>query len=332
MRAQVLRKPGPVESSPLLMEEVEPPTPGRLEVRIKVLACGICLTDKHIIEGEIPLIKSPIIPGHQIVGIIDQLGEGVDRAKMGLLVGIPWLHSTCCHCYYCNMDLENLCDQATFTGYHCNGGYAEYALARIDYLVELEENPDPIKVAPLLCAGVVGYRSYKLSTIKPGQKLGIFGFGSAASLTIQVATNFDVDVEVYTRSLEHRKMALALGATVAEDAMAAPGRNLDAAIMFAPSGDLIRVALQSLRKSGFLAVNAIHTSPIPSMSYDLLYQEKCIKTVTNATREDAREFFDLATSIPIKSTTVSYPLEKANEALVDLKKSKLCGSAVLSMV
>ncbi len=328
MKAQIFRKVDLVETRPLSLEEVPAPLPGMKEVRIKVIACGLCLTDKQIIEGDLPLKKTPLIPGHQIVGIIDQLGKGVTGCKKGSLVGIPWLHSTCCHCHYCDLQLENLCEKANFTGYHVDGGFAEYTVAHSDYLVELKPDINPIQVAPLLCAGVVGYRSYKLSTIRPGQKLGLFGFGSCGSLTIQIAKYFDVDVEVYTRSEEHQKMALDLGATVADVAEASIGRNLDAAIIFAPVGDLVPLALQAIRKAGVVAINAIHTSPIPQMSYQLLYHEKTIKTVANATRQDAKEFFDLAYSIPIKSYPITYPLGRVNDALIDLKNSKFSGSAV----
>ncbi len=330
MKAQILKKIAQVETNPLSYEEIEKGEPGPGEIRIKVLACGLCLTDKHIIEGDIPLKVSPIIPGHQIVGVVDKIGDGIRSLNPGSIVGVPWLHSTCNHCQYCSSHRENLCDQATFTGYDTFGGFAEYTIAVADYVVPLDERCDPVKIAPLLCAGIVGFRSYKLSNIQPGQKLGLFGFGGSAHLTIQVAKHFDVEVEVYTRSENHKKLALEFGASLAEDSGAAKGRNLDAAIIFAPAGELIPIGLSSLKKGGTLAINAIHTSNIPLMPYNLIYGERVLRSVANATREDAIEFLALATKLDIQTKVTTYPLEKLNDALKDLKASKIDGSCVIT--
>ena len=329
MKAQVLKVNGPVENLPLSYEEVETPEPKAGEIRLKVLACGVCLTDRHIIEGDVLLKKCPIIPGHQIVGKIDKLGEGVMTLKEGDVVGVPWLHSTCNQCTYCKSHVENLCDKSTFTGYHEDGGYAEYAIAKADYIVNLPGDCDPVQVAPLLCGGIVGYRSFKLSNIQPNQKLGLFGFGSSAHQIIQVAKHHNIEVEVYTRSENHRQHALELGASRADVAEKAVGRNLDSAIIFAPNGDLVPLALKSLRKGGTLAVNAIYTTDIPVMKYETIYNEKILRTVSHATREDAREYIDLALRIGIKCHVTTYPLEKAGNAIAKSKNSEVEGSIVI---
>lgn len=330
MKAQLLSANAPVETKPLSYQDVERLDPAPDEIEIKVLACGMCLTDKHIIEGDIALHKTPIIPGHQIVGIVERIGEGVKSIKVGEKVGVPWLHSTCNHCDYCHEGLENLCDKAQFTGYDALGGYAEYAIAKADYVIPLDDEDDPIKIAPLLCAGIVGYRSYKLCKIAPKKKLGLIGFGGSAHLVIQVAKHFDNDVVVYTRSKSHQQLALKLGASRAAPIEEVQKGELDAAIIFAPAGELVLPALTALKKGATLAINAIHTSDIPSMTYDTLYHEREIKSVANATREDGKEFIKLAKQIGIKSEVVTYPLAEANEALIDLKTSKINGSAVLT--
>lgn len=327
MKAQLLKRNAPVESNPLEFSDVELKKPLAGQVRLKVLACGLCLTDKHIIEGDIPLHQSPIIPGHQIVGKVEKVGPGVDHIKKGMVVGVPWLSSTCCQCSYCDTGLENLCDQAKFTGYDIDGGFAEYTVANAQYVIPLEDHDDPVKIAPLLCAGIVGYRSYKLCNVKPRQKLALFGFGGSASQVIQVAKYFDNEVLVYTRGLEHQKMAMDLGASVATVAEDAEKERYDAAIIFAPSGELVSKALKGLAKGKTLAINAIHTSDI-SLPYNAIYHEREIKSVANATRLDGEEYIKLAREAKIEPKTTTYPLEKANQALNDLKQSKINGSAV----
>lgn len=329
MRAQLLKKNGLIESNPLSFTHVQRLKPLQGEVEIKIIACGVCLTDKHIIEGDIPLHKQPVIPGHQIVGRIESVGPGVTYLKSGMMVGVPWLSSTCNQCCYCDTELENLCDRAKFTGYDVDGGYAEYTIAKADYVIVLREDDDPIKIAPLLCAGIVGYRSYKLCRVKPKGVLALFGFGGSASQVIQVAKYYENEVQVYTRSQSHQKMAIEMGALFAQDASQAKDYLYDAAIIFAPCGELVKFALEGLAKGGTLAINAIHATDIPSMSYDMIYHEREIKSVANATRADAIEYIELARRVNITPKTKVYPLSEANQALLDLKHSQINGSAVL---
>lgn len=329
MRAMVLEKPQPAEQSPLALREVANPTPGPGEIRVRVRCCGICHTDLHTVEGDLRLPKLPIVPGHQIVGIVDALGPGVRDRKEGDRVGIPWLHSTDGICEYCLQNLENLCDNARFTGYHTDGGYADFAIARADFAFPLPEVFSDESAAPLLCAGIIGYRSYRLSNIQPGQRLGLYGFGASAHLVLQLARHQGCEVYVFTRAQAHRDLAKRLGAAWVGGAENQPPVQLDAAIIFAPAGTLVREALRVLRKGGTLALAGITMSPIPELDYSSLYQERVIRTVANSTRQDCREFLDLAAEVGLKTEIRLYGLEQANQALQDLKHSRIEGAGVI---
>ncbi len=324
MKAQVLEKVG----EPLVFEERPLPNPSDTQVRIKVSVCGLCLTDKHIIEGEIPPKKSRLIPGHQIVGRVHALGRNVENYQVGDLVGVTWLSKTCGVCTYCLAGKENLCEKALFTGYDVDGGYAEYVTAEADYIIRLPEGHDEAHLAPLLCAGVIGYRSYKLSEIQPGQKLGLIGFGGSAHIVLQIAKHYKCDVYVFTRSVEHQNHALKLGAKWVGTSLDHPNELLDAAILFAPNGELVEAGLNLLKRGAKLIINAIHMSNISELPYAAIYHEKTVQSAANVTREDAKKFMELATSIPILTTIEKRALKDANQAIDDLKKSRVNGSIV----
>jgi propanol-preferring alcohol dehydrogenase len=296
---------------------------------LRVRCCGVCHTDLHIVEGDLAPKKLPITPGHQVVAIVEEIGREVTHYKIGDRVGVPWLHSACGVCDYCRRGEENLCDSARFTGWDIDGGYADYLLAEEDFVVPIPASFSDIDAAPLLCAGVVGYRSIKLSDLHPGERLGIFGFGASGHIAIQIARSWNCLVDVFTRNEEHQALAKSLGAEWVGRAEENPPHQLDRAIIFAPSGTLVPIALKHVRKGGTLAINAIHTSPIPQMDYQLIYGERTVRTVANATRRDAQEFMSIAAQIPIKSEVQTFPLEDANEILKMLKHSQIKGAAVL---
>jgi propanol-preferring alcohol dehydrogenase len=325
----ILRAARPVEEDPLEPTELPDPTPGPGEIRLRISACGLCHTDLHEVEGELSLPKLPLVPGHQIVGRVDALGEGAHRLRLGERVGLPWLHFSCGRCFFCRRREENLCDQARFTGYHVDGGYAEYAVAPERFCHRLPEAFPDDAAAPLLCAGIIGYRALKLSQIVPGERLGLFGFGASAHIAIQVARYWGAEVYVFTRSAEHRAQALALGAGWTGNAEETAPALLDRAISFAPAGRLIPLALARLRKGGTLALAGIHLDQIPAMDYALLYGERMIRSVTASTRADAEELLDLAARIPIKTRVETFPLKDANHALRKLKASRIVGAGVL---
>jgi len=300
-------------------------------VLVKVHVCGVCHTDLHVVEGELPNPRLPLIPGHEIVGSIAEMGAGVTRLSIGARVGIPWLHEACGHCEYCLRGLENLCNFAHFTGYTAQGGYAEYVTAPEQFVVPLPETFSDVEVAPLLCAGIVGYRSMRLSDVQPGERLGLYGFGASAHICLQVARYWNCEVFVFTRNPDHQRHALDLGAAWAGQAQDDPPRKLDRAIIFAPAGWIIPLALGHVRKAGTLCINAIHASPIPEMPYALLWEERTIRTVANATRQDAAEFMTLAAKIPIHTDTELFPLEQAPQVLQKLKNSQIEGAAVLQI-
>jgi propanol-preferring alcohol dehydrogenase len=331
MKAMILRAASPIENNPLTAIDLPVPDPGPGQVRVQVQACGVCHTDLHLAEGEIALPRLPVVPGHQIVGRVDALGEGTTRFAPGDRVGVPWLHSTCGQCDYCRRGLENLCDAARFTGQHVDGGFAEYMVVPADFAYPIPEGFPDEQAAPLLCAGIIGYRSLRLSEIQPGGRLGLYGFGASAHVTIQVARHWDCDVFVFTRSEEHRRHALELGATWTGQAQDSPPVELDSAITFAPAGWLVPEALRVLRKGGTLAINAIHMSPIPKMPYALLYGERTIRSVANCTRQDAEALLQLAADIPIHTDVELYPLEEANAVLQRLKAREVQGAAVLQV-
>lgn len=331
MKAWLLHAPAPVESNPLVLSDVAVPAPGEREVLVRVRACGICRTDLHVVEGELPARKSPVIPGHQVVGVIERLGANAGRYPIGTRVGIPWLHKTCGKCLYCTSGRENLCDAPEFTGYTHDGGFAEYTVAHEDFVYPLPEGFADLQAAPLLCAGIIGFRCLRVSGIASGGNLGIYGFGAAGHVCIQVARHLGAKVFVCTREEKHRRLALELGAAWAGAAMEDPPEKLDASIIFAPAGELIPPALQALRKGGTLVLGGIHMSALPSFPYSLIYQERSIRSVANNTREDGRDFLRIAAQIPIHTEVQTFTLDEANRALNALKHDGIRGAGVLKM-
>jgi propanol-preferring alcohol dehydrogenase len=330
MRAMVLRRTGSIDEDLLALEERPDPVPGRGEISIDVKACGVCRTDLHIAEAEVPA-RLPIVPGHQAAGTVRSVGSGVDRFSPGDSVGVGWLYRTCGACEFCRSNRENLCVSPMNTGRDADGGYAEVLVADERFAFPLPSALSPIDAAPLLCAGIIGYRSLKVSGIRPGGRLGLIGFGASAHLAIQVALHWKCKVYVFTREERHRKLALELGAQWAGEAFEDPGAPLEAAVIFAPSGDLIPGALARLGRGAALAVNAIHMSPIPSFSFDQLYWERSVRSVANYTREDAVEFLKLAAEIPVRARVEAFPLEAANDALRRVKRGEIIGAAVLQI-
>jgi propanol-preferring alcohol dehydrogenase len=329
MRAMQLTEFAPVEEKPLRLVELPRPIPGPGQVRLQVRICGACHTDLHTVEGEIRPPKMPIIPGHQVVGVADMLGVGIETLKIGDRVGVPWFYDACGKCDFCRTGFENLCPQARFTGFHVDGGYAENMLAEAATVLPIPESISNEQAAPLLCAGIIGYRSLIKADLQPGERLGLFGFGASAHLAIQVARHWDCEVFVFTRSLEHRELALQLGAGWVGGVEDTPPKFLDRAVIFAPVGWMVPSALEKLRPGGTLAINAIHMSPIPEMSYELMYGERTLRSVANATYQDGVDFLHLAAEIPVHSTIRMYELEDANQALLDVKHSQINGEAIL---
>ena len=329
MKACVLPKPARIETNPLVYGDVPAPQPAQGEVLVRIHYCGVCRTDLHVIEGELPQRKSPVIPGHQVVGEVEGLGENAHRFRVGARVGIAWLNHTDGVCEYCRSGAENLCDNPAFTGYTVDGGYAEYIVAPEDFVYPLPDAFLGEQAAPLLCAGIIGFRSLRLSGIKPGGRLGFYGFGAAAHVAIQVARHWNVEVYACTRDVRHQRLALELGAKWAGGTFAEPPVKLDAAIVFAPAGEIVPAALKALRKGGELVLGGIHMSPIPSFDYDLLYQERIIRSVANNTRRDGEDFLRVAAEIPIRSHVQLFSLREANRALNALKNDAIPGAAVL---
>ena len=312
------------------IEEVPCPAmqPGHLLLR--VLACGVCRTDLHIVEGDLPQLKKRLIPGHQIVG---EVVEGATaEMPVGTRVGVSWMGGVDGDCWFCKHAMENLCDHPTFTGYTIDGGYAEYVLVRADFAYPLAGGHDPVHVAPLLCAGIIGFRSLRVAGVRPGERVGLFGFGSSAALAIQVLQSWKCEVYVVTRGEGHRKTAESLGATWVGAEDKRPPVELDRAITFAPAGKVVVDALSSLRKGGVVAINAIHLDAMPSFDYDkLLWGERQIRSVANMTRDDARDFLEIAQELAIKPRVVTFSLDDANKALVAVKDETEAGSSVIVM-
>lgn len=329
MHAWLLQNPAPIETNPLALTEVPTPEPGNHEVLVRVNACGICRTDLHVVEGELSAGKRPVIPGHQVVGVIERLGAGAAKFRPGTRVGIPWLYKTCGQCFYCRSGRENLCDAPQFTGYTHDGGFAEYTVAHEDFVYPLPEGFSDLQAAPLLCAGIIGFRCLRLSGIARAGNLGIYGFGAAGHVCIQVARHWGAKVYVSTREEKHRRLAMELGATWAGGAVEEPPEKLDAAIIFAPAGELVPPALQALRKGGVVILGGIHMSPIPGFEYRLLYQERAIRSVANNTREDGCDFLRVAAEIPIHTQVQIFPFGQADQALNALKHDGVRGAAVL---
>ncbi len=330
MRAMLLETNGAITANPLKMRNLPIPQPGPGQVRVKVHVCGVCRTDLHIIEGELPPMTCPIIPGHETVGIIDQLGPGVTHLKEGDRVGIAWLQATCQTCQFCQNGRENLCEQAVFTGYHVHGGYAEYALVSENFAYPIPDIFSDEEAAPLLCAGIIGYRALRRSQVKRGQRLGLYGFGASAHITIQIARHWGCEVYVCSLREEHRNLARQLGAVWVGEAVDMPPETLHSAILFAPAGELVPPALRALEKGGTLALAGIYMTPIPSLDYTLdLFQERTLQSVTANTRQDGLDLLNEAAAIPIRTHTTAFPLEQANTALQELKVGTIQGAAVL---
>lgn len=330
MRAAVLHHPAPIASRPLALEDLPVPEPGPGEVLLQVEACGVCRTDLHIAAGELPPLREPVIPGHQIVGRIEKLGTGVSGLRVGRRVGVSWLGGVDGTCPLCRKGRENLCDHPTFTGYSMNGGYAEYAAARADFLIPLPEEPPATGLAPLLCAGIIGFRSLRVAEVQPGDRVGLFGFGASAHLAIEVLKHWNCEVYVSTRGASHQELARGRGAAWVGDATERPPVPLDCAVTFAPSGDVVLAALASLRKGGIVAINAIHLDRMPAFDYDrLLWGERQLRSVANMTRDDARDFVALAQEIGIRPKTTVFPLEQANDALLAVAEDRIDGAAVI---
>jgi propanol-preferring alcohol dehydrogenase len=329
MRAMILEEQG----RPLRLAQIPRPQPAAGDLLVRVEACGVCRTDQHIADGELPTPPHlPLVPGHEIVGTVEEIGAGVEGFEHGLRVGIPWLGGTCSRCWYCCNDAENLCDAPTFTGYTRDGGYAEYTVADARYCFALPPALDPLHAAPLLCAGLIGYRSYSFVGER-ARRVGLYGFGASAHILAQLAQAQGRDVYAFVRPGDEagRRFALELGCVWAGFSDAAPPEPLDAAIIFAPVGALVPAALRAVRKGGVVVCAGIHMSPIPSFPYRDLWEERVIRSVANLQRRDGIEFFRAISNVPIRTHVEPYPLEKANEALNALRHGTLQGAAVLVM-
>lgn len=327
-----LERAADVGTNPLSLKDVPAPDPGPGLVRVQVRVCGVCRTDLHIVEGELPPAKHPIIPGHEVVGIVDRLGTGVPTLKEGDRVGVAWLQGTCGRCEFCVSGRENLCPQATFTGYHADGGYAEYLVVPAAFVYPIPTAFSDEEAAPLLCAGIIGYRALRLSRVKPGQRLGMYGFGASAHITIQVARHWGCPVYVCSLREEHRALARELGAVWVGGATDPPPDKLHGSIIFAPAGELVPPALRALEKGGTLTLAGIHMSPIPMIDYDRdLFGERTIRSVTANTKQDGLDLLREAAAIPIRPHTQRFRLEEANQALQMLKAGTISGAGVLAV-
>jgi propanol-preferring alcohol dehydrogenase len=330
MRAMVLDRIAPVTESPLVWREVPTPEPGPGEVRLRVLACGMCRTDLHVIEGDLPPRALPVVPGHQVVGVVDARGPGASRFAVGDRVGVAWLRHTCGECVFCRAGQENLCEAARFTGYHADGGYAEQAVVPEAFAYAIPPVFGDAEATPLLCAGIIGFRSLRRSAIKPGGRLALYGFGSSAHVVIQIARHWGCEVFVSTRGAGHRELARALGAAWVGETFDPPPVKVDSAIVFAPAGELVPVALKALRKGGTLALAGIYMSQVPAMDYDeCLFYERDVRSVTANTRADGEELLRVAAEVPLRPKVTTFPLAEANAALQRLKRDAIDGTGVL---
>jgi propanol-preferring alcohol dehydrogenase len=330
MRAWVVQQPGPITGSPLVPVDLPEPQPGPGEVRVRVLASGVCRTDLHLAEGDLPPRRPSTVPGHEVVGVVEALGPGAARFGVGDRIGIAWLRGTCGRCRWCRTGRENLCPEAIFTGWDSDGGYAEHAVVPEAFAYRLPEGLDDVRAAPLLCAGIVGYRALKRAELPPGGRLGIYGFGASAHVVAQVAIAQGATVHVMTRSAQARELALSLGVASAGPADAAPPEPLDAAVLFAPVGDLVPVAMRALDQGGTLAVAGIHLTDVPGLVYaDELFREKQLRSVTANTRADGEEFLRLAAALQVLPTVTRHPLAEADRVLADLAADRITGAAVL---
>ena len=328
MRAWQVATPGPIEKGPLSRAEMDVPEPGQGEIRVRVRACGVCRTDLHVAEGDLPVVRSRVVPGHEIAGEVDAVGDSVSRFAVGERAGIAWLRWTCGRCRFCERGDENLCEAPRFTGYTDDGGYAEYALVHEDFAYMLPDRFDDEHVAPLLCAGIIGYRALRRTRLPTGGRLGIYGFGGSAHIACQIAVHEGAEVYVVTRSPHARRLALELGVVWAGDG--APPERIDGSVLFAPAGGLVPVALSHLDRGATLSIAGIHLSAIPGLHYaEHLFHERTVTSATANTRADGRELLELAARIPIETTTQPYPLDRADEALRDLAGGRVRGAAVL---
>ncbi len=330
MRAMVLSKPQPVATAPLADQEVPLAEPGAGSVVLRVQCCGVCHTDLHIVEGELPPVKLPVVPGHQVVGVVERVGSGVTHLGRGSRVGAAWLYAACGVCEACQRGEENLCTQIMFTGYHVDGGYAEYMVARADYVYPLPATFTDVQAAPLLCAGIIGYRALRLSNVRRGERVGLFGFGASAHLAIQIARYWECSVYVFTRGAAHRRLAEELGAAWVGGLDDPVPHELDAAVVFAPVGHVVIESLRRLRRGGTVAINAVHLDQMPAFDYGLLYWERILRSVSNSTRRDGIEFLQLAAAIPVTVHAQLFPLTEANQVLRALKHGQITGAAVLT--
>jgi len=330
MEAMLLSDTAPAEERPLRLVEIDDPEPGEGEITVRVRACAVCRTDLHVVEGDLPRGRLPIVPGHQVVGEVASLGPGSDRFRVGDRVGIAWLRATCGSCRHCAGGRENLCEDARYTGYHEHGGYAELARVREDWAYAIPDAFGDAEATPLLCAGLIGYRALRRAAVPEGGSLGLFGFGSSAHVVIQIARHRGYEVHVATRSEGHRDLALELGAASVGSPYEPLPEAVDSAIVFAPAGEIVPVALRSVRRGGTVSLAGIHMTPIPEMDYEAcLFHEKQLRSVEANTRRDGRELLREAAEIPIRPETTPFPLSEANEALVALKESRIDGTGVL---
>ena len=328
MRAAILTSPDNISRYPLRIEQVPQPIASTTQVLLRVRACGVCRTDLHIVEGELPALRKRLIPGHQIVGEV--VAGGTPEIPAGTRVGVSWMGGIDGKCWYCEHGLENLCDAATFTGYSVDGGYAEYSLARSDFVFPLPDALDDLSAAPLLCAGIIGFRSLRVAGVQHGERVGLFGFGASAHLAIAVLQAWRCEVYISTRGASHRRLAESLGATWVGDETEKPPVELDRAVTFAPSGDVVVAALASLRKGGVVAINAIHLDRIPEFDYDrLLWGERQLRSVANMTRSDARDFIQIAGEINLRPRVTAFSLDQVNQALDAVKRDAIDGAAVI---
>jgi propanol-preferring alcohol dehydrogenase len=331
MRAQQLRSPAPASRGPLHLVDLPEPVPGPGEVRVRVAACGCCRTDLHVVEGDLELTHLPVVPGHQVVGRVDALGEGCATLAVGDRVGIPWLHRTCGECGFCRRGEENLCERAQFTGWTVDGGYAEACTVPEAFAVRLPVALDDLEAAPLLCAGVIGYRALRRADVQPGERVALMGFGASAHLALQVLRHWGCEPVVMTRGARHRELARELGAAWVGEAAELPPSSCDRAVVFAPAGELVPVALQVVRPGGTVSLAGIHMTEIPAFDYALLWRERSLRSVANMTRRDAQEFMDLCAEAGIRSEYETYPLDAANDALLAIQQDRVRGAAVLAI-
>jgi propanol-preferring alcohol dehydrogenase len=330
MKAMVLRRVAPIDERPLILEELPDPVPGEREILVRVHACALCRTDLHVIEGDLPDVPVPIIPGHQVVGTVVGLGPGCERLEVGDRVGIAWLRWTCGECEFCRAGRENLCSRSRYTGYHENGGYAELAVVHEAYAYRIPDVFSDVEATPLLCAGIIGYRALERSDVPPGGRLALYGFGSSAHVVIQIARHRGCRVFVASRGEGHRELAARMGAEWVGGSHDLPPEPVDSAIVFAPAGEIVPPALRALQKGGTVALAGIHMSPVPEMEYEsCLFHEKNLCSVEANTREDGRNLLAEAAGIPIRPEVTTFALEQANDGLIQLKHDGINGTGVL---